>query len=182
VSGQTVVSEDAVFTFTVSTNISLVAIFLPDSVVPPTRYHIVGEPNDPAMGEVSGSGYYEDGEVATLIAIAHDGYRFVRWSTGETTDTIYITVDGEDVTVTAIFEAVSGIEDADMNDVTIYSTDSKIVVRGAEGSAVYVFDVNGRLVSNMNNATETVEFRMANTGVYLVKVGAAPAKRVLVVR
>ncbi len=183
VSGQTVVSEDAVFTFTVSTNISLVAVFLPDSVVPPTRYHIVGEPNDPAMGEVSGSGYYEDGEVATLIAIAHDGYRFVRWSTGETTDTIYITVDGEDVTVTAIFEVNTGsIEDADADDVTIYSTDSKIVVRGAEGSAVYVFDVNGRLVSNMNNATETVEFRMANTGVYLVKVGAAPAKRVLVVR
>ena len=181
-SGNTVVSIEATYTFTVTTNIALVAVFLPDSVVPETRYHVTGEVNDATMGYVSGSGYYVDGTVATLTAHAYEGYRFVRWSTGETTETINITVDGEDVTVTAYFEAVTGIEDADMDDVTVYSTDSKIVVRGAEGSVVYVFDVNGRLVNSTNNAAETVEFRMANTGVYLVKVGAAPAKRVLVVR
>ena len=187
-SGNTPVSDQADFTFTVHTNTALQAVFSPDSVEPTVYYHVTGNVNDPSMGYVTvgdgqtNTGLVADGETVTLTAHANQGYRFVRWSTGETTESIEITVDGEDVTVTAFFEVVTGIEDADMNDVTIYSTDSKIVVRGAEGSAVYVFDVNGRLVNNMANATETVEFRMANTGVYLVKVGAAPAKRVLVVR
>lgn len=47
---------------------------------------------------------------------------------------------------------------------------------------IYVYDVNGRVVRTQANATETVEFTMNNTGVYLVKVGNAPAKRVVVVR
>lgn len=186
--GNNRVTDQADFTFAVVANTALVAVFESDTVEPTQYYHVTGLSNDNAMGYVElvgseiPSALVEDGETVTLIAHANDGYRFVRWSTGETTESINITVDGEDVTVTAYFELVTGIEDADMNDVTIYSTDSKIVVRGAEGNTVYVFDVNGRLVSNMANATETVEFRMANTGVYLVKVGAAPAKRVLVVR
>ena len=69
-----------------------------------------------------------------------------------------------------------------MNNVTIYSTDSKIIVRGAENNSIYIYDVNGREVTREANATENVEFRMSSTGVYLVKVGNAPAKRVLVVR
>ena len=188
-SGQTLVSDQAEFTFTVIANTALVAVFEVDTGAPAQYYHVTGVASDPTMGYVTvgesttNTVLASNGETVTLTAHAYEGYRFVRWSNGETTESINITVDGEDVTVTAYFEVVTGgIEDADMNDVTIYSTDSKIVVRGAEGSAVYVFDVNGRLVNNMANATETVEFRMANTGVYLVKVGAAPAKRVLVVR
>ncbi len=187
-SGQTLVSDQAEFTFTVVASTALVAVFEVDTGAPTQYFHVTGNVNDPAMGYVTvgestnNTALVADGETVTLTAHANEGYHFVRWSTGETTESIDITVDGEDVTVTAIFEENVGIDDVDENDVTIYSTDSKIVVRGAEGSAVYVFDVNGRLVSNMANATETVEFRMANTGVYLVKVGAAPAKRVLVVR
>ena len=37
--------------------------------------------------------------------------------------------------------------------------------------------VNGRMLDRRQNAADEVEFRMANTGVYLVKVGNAPAKR-----
>ena len=90
--------------------------------------------------------------------------------------------DNANVTITAVFEQVTGIDDVDMNNVTIYSTDSKIIVRGAESQSIYVFDVNGRVITSEANAAETCEFRMSNTGVYLVKVGNAPAKRVLVVR
>ena len=182
-SGNTVVSDQAEYTFTVHTNMALVAVFVSDSVPPTPRYNVTGVANDETMGWVEGSCMAEDGTTVTLTAHAYEGYHFVRWSTGETTESIEITIDGEDVTVTAFFEADNeGIEDANENEVIVYSTDSKIIVRGAEGNTVYVFDVNGRLVNSNVNATETVEFRMANTGVYLVKVGAAPAKRVLVVR
>jgi hypothetical protein len=84
--------------------------------------------------------------------------------------------------VTAIFERNQGIDDIDMDDVTIYSTDNMIVVRGAEGKQVVLFDVNGRMMSREANAGERVEFRVSNSGVYLVKVGDAAAKRVVVIR
>ena len=99
-----------------------------------------------------------------------------------TSDTIFAFTVNANITITAVFEQVTGIEDVDMSNVTIYSTESKIVVRGAENQSIYVFDVNGRVVTSEVNAAETCEFRMATTGVYLVKVGNAPAKRVLVVR
>jgi hypothetical protein len=69
-----------------------------------------------------------------------------------------------------------------MDNVTIYSKDSRIFVRGAEGYDVYVYDVNGRMMDRELNAPENLEFRLTATGVYLVKVGNAPAKRVVVVR
>ena len=179
--GNAALSINAEYTFTVYQDMNLVARFDTIGAELPTYYTVTGLSNDENMGIVLGSGMYEAGEIATLTARPNAGYRFVRWSTGETTESINITVT-EDVTVTAYFEPNTGIEDADMDDVTIYSTDSKIVVRGAEGRNVYVFDINGRMMNSQMNAAEAVEFRMANTGVYLVKVGEAPAKRVLVVR
>ena len=42
--------------------------------------------------------------------------------------------------------------------------------------------MNGRMLSRKASATEHVEFRVDNSGVYLVKVANAAAKRVVVVR
>ena len=50
------------------------------------------------------------------------------------------------------------------------------------GENIYIYDLNGRTVATKANANETMEFTMANSGVYMVKVGNAPAKRVLVIR
>ena len=126
----------------------------------------------------------EAGDTVTLTAQANAGYHFVRWSNGHNQATITIRVTG-DITLEAIFAAdqpVTGIDESDMENVTIYSAQSTIFVRGAEGKDVTVYDINGRTISSQMSAAETVEFRMAATGVYLVKVGNAPAKRVLVVR
>ena len=179
-SGDTYISADMVFTFTVQTNIALEAYFMADTAV---LYQVVGMPNDSTMGYVTGSCRAVEGQTVTLTAFAYQGYRFDHWSTGETTATINIQVETEDITVIAYFVVdEQGIEDADENEVAIYSTDSKIIVRGAEGSSVYVFDITGRMLKSVASASELVEFHMSTTGVYLVKVDAAPAKRVLVVR
>ncbi len=141
-------------------------------------------PNDATMGEVLGSGEFAEGSTVTLTAQAFEGYRFDHWSTGATTPSLTITVT-EDVTVIAYFvedNPPQAIDETDMENVTIYSAETRIIVRGAEGKTVNVYDINGRTVSTQNAAAETVEFRMNATGVYLVKVGNAPAKRVLVVR
>lgn len=147
-----------------------------------TYYTITGVANDPDMGYVLGSNRYAAGSEVVLTAVANNGYRFVRWSNGETTATITFTAT-ENVELTAFFEVDNtGIEDANMANVSIYSTDNKIVVRGAEGQSIYVFDLNGRVMASENNAAESVEFRMQTTGVYLVKVGTAAAKRVVLMR
>ena len=178
--GSTVVATTAEYTFTVSADVTLTAAF--EAI--PVYYTVVGQANDAAMGTVLGSGEYQEGATATLTAQAYTGYHFVHWSNGETTPSITFTVT-EDVTVIAYFEAdeePQAIDETDLDNVTIYSAETRIIVSGAEGKTVSVYDINGRTVSTQNAVAETVEFRMAATGVYLVKVGNAPAKRVLVVR
>ena len=174
-----IVCTTALYTFTPVSDTTISAVF--EAV--PVMYTLTGVANDSTMGSVIGSGTYVAGTSHTLTANANEGYHFVRWSNGETTPAITITLTG-DLTLTAYFEADPsvGIDESDMENVTIYSAESRIIVRGAEGKDVSVYDINGRTISRQANASETVEFRMAATGVYLVKVGNAPAKRVLVVR
>ena len=178
--GDNVLATTPEYTFTLNADVTFNAVF----EALPVYYTVTGMPNDSTMGEVFGSGEYEENATATLTAQAYDGYHFVRWSNGETTPTITFTVT-EDVTVIAIFEVDTNpqaIDETDLENVTIYSAETRIIVTGAEGKTVNVYDINGRTVSTKTAAAETVEFRMATTGVYLVKVGNAPAKRVLVVR
>lgn len=164
--------------------ITLTALFAVDTNGQGTTYTVTVTVNDPAMGSVSGAGTYNEGATVSLSATANAGYSFVGWVIGADTITAnpYTFSITSDVNALAVFVANNGIEDADMANVTVYGAESRIVVRGAEGKDVNVFDINGRMVASQLNAADAVEFRMASTGVYLVKVGNAPAKRVLVVR
>ena len=70
-----------------------------------------------------------------------------------------------------IEEDCGGIEDASQNEIRIYSTDGRIVVEDATDE-VHVYDLEGRIVRNES----------LPTGVYLVKIGDLPARRVVVIR
>lgn len=60
--------------------------------------------NDDTMGEVSGSGEYEEGATVTLTATPYEGYCLLYWSfTNETNDTVEYTIPTSDATVTAYF-------------------------------------------------------------------------------
>ena len=181
--GNTIVSTDNPYTFVVTGNRTLVAQFI-------AVYTVTVQSSDNTMGTVSPvNATYDEGETAVVEAQANEGYHFVAWvNANNSNDTIsrnarYEFTVNANVNLIGVFAAdPTGIDDVDMSNVIIYSADSKIFVRGAENRSIYVFDVNGRMVANEANATEIAEFRMSSTGVYLVKVGNAPAKRVLVVR
>lgn len=185
-SGTAIVSTSATYTFTVASDVTLTALFAQGQPTP-TAFVVTVEVNDPTMGYVTGGGTYAEAAECTLEAHANAGYRFVRWMNGnvqvgtEGDPTLTFTVSAN-ITITAVFEQNDGVEDVDMSGVSVYSTDSKIIVRGAENRSIYLFDVNGRVIASEANAAETCEFSMSSTGVYLVKVGDAPARRVLVVR
>jgi len=155
--------------------------------------------NDASMGSIepNGTHVYTVGETVNVTATANEGYHLASWHLVipmlgvDTTvsaeselshpDTVSTDLDG--ATFTANFErnAVS-IDDVETVDFTVYSVDNTVVVKGVENMNVYLFDVNGRSIEHMAQATETVEFTVPSTGVYLVKVGNAAAKRVVVIR
>ena len=165
---------------------TITALFAADTVVPqPTTYTVTVTVNNSTMGTVTGAGVYNEGATVTLTATPAEGYNFVAWViNGDTvTNNPYTFAITSNVTAMAIFEASTGINDADMaNSINVYSTDSRIIVNGAEGQDIYVYDLNGRMMGSKSNASGVAEFRMAHTGVYLVKVGNAQAQRVLVIR
>ena len=83
-----------------------------------------------------------------------------------------------DITYTAYFESTTqGISDIDASSIMVYASDGHIIVRGAEGMEVRVFDVVGHEVTQPIRNGETP---MLPKGVYLVKVGTLAAKKVVV--
>ena len=80
-----------------------------------------------------------------------------------------------DITYTAYFEAdggSDGIDDVDGSNINIYTEGGNIVINGIENEKVQVFDMVGRPVGTQS----------LPTGVYMVKVGTLPARKVAVIR
>ena len=68
-----------------------------------------------------------------------------------------------------------GIEDLEVLGYRVWVMDGRIIVDGAAGETVQIFDMMGRLV------TADAAGRVS-PGVYIVKVGARPAKKVIVMK
>ncbi len=184
VNGQTV--EGATYTTTVNADLTIIANF--QAVVVPPTYYTVTVNYDETMGTVEGipTEAVEAGSNVTLTATAKTNYRFVGWLIGEDTvshEATYTIEDIQsDVTISAVFVSTIGINDVDMSNVSIYSANSTIYVKGAEGQTIHIYDLNGRTVVTKTNAAETMAIPMDETGVYLVRVGNAAAKRVMLMR
>ena len=167
--------------------ITITAVF---QVSTATQYTVTLLSADSTMGSVEpvGASAVNEGSTFTATAQPVAGYHFLRWEDGNgavvSTDNPYtFTVTG-DVSLVAVFEAdpTERIDDAGGDEVNVYSTDGRIVVKGAGNMEVDVYDVFGRVVCTQTVASGTVEFAMNASGVYLVRVGNAPARRVVVVR
>ena len=139
---------------------------------------------DPTMGTVSGGGQVLEGDEVTLTAIANEGYHFLHWNDGDTNTTRTVVVTS-DTTFTAYFEAdggTEGIDDVDGMAAKVYSANGQIVVENTDGHAVTLYDAVGRTLAVKHAAPQTIRFDVPATGTYLVKVGNAPACRIVVVK
>ena len=73
------------------------------------------------------------------------------------------------------------IDDIDNDGSRVYAVGNRIVVEGAEGETVNVYDMMGRQVDRYTNRDAYHETSIP-TGVYIVKVGNRPAKKLIIVR
>ena len=99
----TVVSTNATYSFTVTGNRTLIAVF--DIA---TSYYNISATAEPSNGgSVSGAGSYAQGNTCTLVATANSGYSFVKWTKNgtqvSTNPTYSFTVTGN-ATYVAHFE------------------------------------------------------------------------------
>ncbi len=128
--------------------------------------------NNNDRGVITGDGEYVYGTPCILTAIPYTGYVFKEWSNGIQTNPYAFQVT-EDVELTAIFlsEDEVGINIISEDRIDVHSSNGRIVVEGTTDE-VRVFDMTGRSVRN----------EALPKGVYMVKIGARPARRVVVMR
>ena len=163
------------YTFAVISDVELTALFVEEGE---QVYTVSVLSADQTMGTVSGGGQALYGGTLTISATPRNDYRFLSWNDGNTDNPRTVTVTGN-VTYTAYFESLHGITDVDATDITIYVFEGRIVARGAEGMEMRLFDIMGREVMHPTHNGETP---VMPAGVYLVKVGAYPARKVVVIR
>ena len=112
---------------------------------------------------------------AMVIAIPANGHSFDHWSDGTTLNPYTLTVTS-DTTIIAYFVSdggTDGIDNVCGENTSVYVRDRHIVVSGAEDANVQVYDITGRPVTNHGTLP---------TGVYMVKVGTQPIRKVVVIQ
>ena len=187
--GQLIVA-DSIYTFTLDSNVVVVAMF--ERIGSNSALLTVSV--DSTMGYVLFNGerapfnVYRGtlGDTVTLEAVPMAGNCvFVGWVNAEgdtlSHDATYdYVLDRTTTTLTAAFVRNEGINNVDATSVTIFTRENGVVVRGAAQAEVYVFDVVGRMVGHVSAANDEEFIRLPQTGVFLVKVGNLPARRVVV--
>lgn len=151
-------------------------------------YTVTVSSADPTMGSVAVNGEtsvtVEEGETVTLTASANEGHHFLRWNDNNTDNPRTVTVTS-DTTFTAYFEAdggTEGIDNVDGNAANVTAADGRIVVTDADGHTVTLYDAAGRQLAVRRNEGSPVHFDVPASGTYLVQVGSAPARRIVVVK
>ena len=75
-----------------------------------------------------------------------------------------------------------GINEVEKINVKIYTNNGQIVVDGADGNRVCLYDVNGRMIATKQDDHLPLHFDIPSSGAYLVKIGDYHARKVVVIR
>lgn len=141
-------------------------------------YHITPVSANPEMGSVSGedSAFYLD--TVVVMAFPADGYRFLHWEYNNENGDEILCYDNpasisisDNITAIAHFAPISSIDSSENDKILIYTQGRHIVVEGTI-EELLIYDIVGHRVENAN----------LPNGIYLVKIGDYPARKVVVVR
>ncbi len=169
-------NNDAERTISVTKDLNLTANFAKDTYTLSIKA---------TNGTIKGNGTFEIGESVTITAEPAFGYKFVRWSDGNTDNPRTVTITAElintiDESFTAVFEEAgnaTAIEDEVAAEINIYAYGNTIVVENAT-SDIDVYSAMGQLVSRTTANGERNVITVNGTGIYIVRTGNV-AKRVM---
>ena len=118
---------------------------------------------------------------AVVNAIPANGYIFDHWSDGSTLNPYSLTIT-DDTELIAYFISTTGINDVahwDGIELTVLGT--ILSMQGTQGETVNITDIMGRPVYN-GHSTGELRIELPSSGVYFVRVGERPARKVMAVR
>ena len=118
---------------------------------------------------------------AVIFANANSGYRFDRWSDGNTDNPRTLTVVS-DTTIIGFFASENAVDLTDEDAVSVASSYNVITVGGAVGECIRLFDATGRQLGVCDKAVDRQSFTVPESGVYFVQVGNRPACKVVIIR
>ena len=154
----------------------------------PTYYTITVLANNNNWGTVAGGGSYLENSQQQISATPNPGYHFVEWQEDGVTDSVRTIVVTGNMTFTAVFAENVGIEEATMEDVSLFPNpaSSTVTIRANGMEQVSIIDLNGRTVmaQKVDNATATFDVSTLAKGTYFVRIVGeqATAVRKLVVK
>lgn len=153
------------------------------NVVLPTDYKLLQVNSaDVNKGLAAGNGSFPAGTSVEIAAIPLQGYHFVSWNDGNTSNPRLVTVDA-DITYTASFtENTTEVSIPDDMNYDISTSTGTITVSGADNQRIRLFDNLGRLLFTEQNAPSVKTFVVPVSGTYMVQVGNYPAQKVVVIR
>lgn len=150
------------------------------------KYYMVVTTNNPLWGKavVTQQPTCDDSS-AIIEAIPEEGCRFVKWDDDNAENPrLLSSAGGGNLRRQAIFESMVGVRmPGALPTVEVYYSQGNIVVEGAQGEQVWLFDVMGRLLLSTKAASASFSIassRILASGVYLVKVGNRKAEKVVV--
>ena len=165
----TVVSEEAEFTFVVKGDRNFVANF------ELLTYEVTASVNEENFGVVTGSGTYNHGEEVTLTAIPNEGYKFVNWTENDTVvsgEAEYTFVVKGDRSLVANFVSTESIDEMTAS-FRLYpnpANDKLNIVTETEIEEVVVYDAFGRQQLAVSCQQSAISVSGLNAGVYFVMI------------
>ena len=98
-----------------------------------------------------------------------------------TVDTIYLPQYIHD-TIIIHDTIVVGVDEVEAINAKVYFNRGQIVVEGADGNMVTLYDVTGRILATKQDYGTPLRFDIPASGTYMIKIGNYPARKVVVVR
>lgn len=148
---------------------------------PTPQYQIIVHSADSTMGNVTGSGFFDEGTEQQIEAFPLGGYRFSNWNDGDTCNPRMVTLTC-DTSFTAFFVALEGISNVDATQMTVYPNPTRGIlnVETSSNDLLYLIDIQGRILNIINTQSNStsVDLTPYPAGFYILRQGNA-ATRIL---
>ena len=130
-----------------------------------------------SCGMAAGSGHFPEGTIVEIAAIPFSGNRFLQWDDGNSDNPRIVTLDGNSQ-FTALFDT-EGINDVETSRWWLKSERGALIVEGAAGRTIKVYNMWGQLLHTYSQALNKVRFEIPAAGTYVVSVDDGPAKKIV---